>query len=516
MSLNYLKSISIILFFLLNKFILAQPSIEWAKTYGGSATESFNDIQQTIDEGYIAVGYTRSSNGDVSSNYGFSDIWITKLDISGNIEWEKNYGGTLNESAYSIQQISDGGYIIAGKSSSNDEDVGGNMGGEDFWIFKIDMSGNIEWEQNYGGSEDEEASSIQQTTDGGYIVAGHSNSDDGDFENNNGGCDLWVLKLDEVGTIEWKDNYGGSDDESVASILQTKDGGYIVSTTSQSDDGDVGGNYGRDDFWIFKLDMSGQIEWEKNYGGSDYDFAGSIVALTGGDGYIVTGSTRSMDGDVSDNYGSNDAWIIKIDLEGNIEWEQNYGGTYSDGSSSIQQTNDDGFIVAGSSVSYDGDVGGNFGQHDFWIFKLDSEGNIEWGQNYGGSYSDSPSSIKQTRDNGFLIAGISKSYDGDVGGVWGIQDCWIVKLAPLPVLVPILNNSPRVSILPNPSKGAFTIQLDIFLDPIDIRIFNNLGTVIYLETNVQSSLQIDDIQKGNYFINISSDKFNLTKKIIVF
>ncbi len=274
--------------------------------------------------------------------------------------------------AQSIQPTSDGGFIVAGTSISNDGDVGGNNGDFDYWVVKLDASGGLVWETNLGGSDRDWAYSIQQTTDDGYIVAGESDSNDGDVGGNNGGYDYWIVKLDASGNLVWETNLGGSNNDRAYSIQQTTDGGYIVAGVSSSNDGDVGGNQGDWDFWIVKLDASGGLVWETNLGGSDRDWAYSIQQTTD-DGYIVAGTSSSNDGDVGGNILGGDYWIVKLDASGNLVWETNLGGSNYDSARSIQQTTDDGYIVAGYSRSNDGDVGGNNGSIDFWIVKLDAE-----------------------------------------------------------------------------------------------------------------------------------------------
>ena len=496
----------------------AQPNLEWEKNFGGSLAEYANSIQQTTDGGFIVAGSTSSNNGDVGGNNGNSnsDYWIIKLDMTGNLEWEKNFGGSSVDEARSIQQTTDGGFIVAGSTWSNDGDVGGNNdnGSADYWIIKLDMSGNLEWEKNFGGSSGDEARSIQQTTDGGFIVAGISGSNDGDVGENNGWGDYWIIKLDMSGILEWEKNFGGSASDVAQSIQQTTDGGFIVAGHSRSNDGDVGGNNGIYDRWIIKLDMSGNLEWEKNFGGSDFDQAYSIQQTTDG-GYIVAGNSGSNDGDVGGNNGKKDIWIIKLDMAGNLEWEKNFGGSELDFASSIQQTTDGGFIVAGDSGSNDGDVGGNNGGDDYWIIKLDMAGNLEWEKNFGGSSVEEASSIQQTTDGGFIIAGESRSTDGDVGGNNGNADFWIVKLAPNPVGIQTTNFNSKFTISPNPSKGEFTIHPNDLTGPFIIKIFDVLGHSIYSKNEIHGPLNIGNIAKGNYYIHITTDKFSFTKKLIV-
>ncbi len=406
----------------------SQVSIEWEKNFGGSDFDNVSSIQQTSDEGYIIAGSSHSTDGDISANYGYLDYWILKLDESGSIQWKKNFGGSSYDRAYSIQQTFDGGYIIAGSSESNDGDVGANNGGQDYWILKLDESGTIQWEKNFGGSSRDRANSIRQTFDEGYIIAGESKSIDGDVSANNGTSDYWILKLDESGIIQWEKNFGGSSFDRAYSIQQTFDGGYITAGETQSNDGDVNANFGSVDYWILKLDESGSIQWEKNFGGSSGDRARSIQQTNDG-GYIIAGESKSNDGNVIANYGGSDYWILKLDESGNIQWEKNFGGSDSEAPNSIQQTTDGGYIIAGLTFSDDGDVNTihGYGTADYWVLKLDESGIIQWEKNFGGSKFEKAISIQQTIDEGYIIAGESKSNDGDVNANNGYSDYWILK-----------------------------------------------------------------------------------------
>ena len=414
---------------------------------GGSGTDVANSIQQTTDGGYIVAGYSDSSNsGDVNgTTNGQSDYWVVKLAINGNIEWHKLLGGTGSDQATCIQQTTDGGYIVSGFSSSSDSgDVSATSNGfRDYWVVKLDSNGNAEWDNLLGGSDIDEATSIQQTTDGGYIVSGWSqSSNSGDVsETSNGSRDYWVVKLDSNGNLEWENLLGGCGFDEATSIQQTTDGGYIVvghSTSSLS--GDVadennGSGFTRD-YWVVKLDSNGNVEWENLLGGNGSDEANSIQQTTDG-GYIVAGfSSSSLNGDVNDaTNGGTDYWVVKIDNNGNVEWENLLGGSDVDAATSAQQTTDGGYIVAGSSRSSNsGDVNDiTNGLTDYWVVKLDSNGNVEWENLLGGGGFDEATSIQQTTDGGYIVAGYStSSLSGDVtdetNGSGFATDYWIIKL----------------------------------------------------------------------------------------
>lgn len=333
------------------------------------------------------AGTTQSNDGDVGSHQpGFQrDFWVFKLDSNGNLIWENTYGGGGIDQAYAIQQTIDGGYIVVGDTSSSNGDVSSHHGGlTDAWVIKLNANGALIWEQTYGGSGDDTASNIQQTSDGGYIVSGTTASVDGDISQNHGGQDIWVFKLFSNGVIDWSETYGGSSIDRISfgvnlqfnndALQQTNDGGYMVSGYTNSNDGDISSNHGAFDAWIFKLDANGNLAWEKTYGGSNYEDGGSIQQTLDGN-YIIATQTRSYDGDVGQLHGTirMDFWVFKIDPTGVLLWEQTYGGTNEDGANAIQQVSNCEYILTGYARSSNWDVGGNQGQSDFWVVKLQME-----------------------------------------------------------------------------------------------------------------------------------------------
>jgi hypothetical protein len=417
------------IFILIAAITFAQqaPAIEWQKCLGGTNADYALSIQQTADGGYIVAGWTASNNGDVSGNHGNYDAWVVKLDSAGNMQWQKCLGGTSDDYAYSIQQTTDGGYIVAGYTASNNGDVSGNHGLYDYWVVKLDPAGTLQWQKCLGGTNDDQAYSIQQTADGGYMVAGVTASNNGDVSGNHGNYDAWVVKLDPAGNMQWQKCLGGTVAEYAYSIQQTADGGYIVAGFTESNDGDVSGNHGLYDYWVVKLDPAGTLQWQKCLGGTDYDQAYSIKQTADG-GYIVAGITYSNNVDVSGNHGINDVWVVKLDTSGNIQWQKCLGGTVAEYAFSIQQTADGGYMVAGNTSSNNGDVSGNHGLNDAWVVKLDTSGNIQWQKCRGGTNYDQAQSIQQTADGGYIVAGYTQSNNGDVSGNHGLYDFWVVKL----------------------------------------------------------------------------------------
>jgi len=344
-------------------------SIEWKKSLGGSLDDGYyTRIIQTTDGGYCLATQTASTNGDILGNNGGYDYWVVKLNSIGGIQWQKALGGISSDGAFSLVQTPDAGYIIVGGTYSNDGDVSGNHGSSDCWVVKLNSLGDIQWQKALGGTDKDSGSEIIQTADGGYIVGGGTKSNDGNVSGNHGGNDAWVVKLSNSGTIEWQKTLGGANDDFAFSIKQTLDGGYIVSGATNSNDGDVSGNHGSFDYWIVKLNNIGIIQWQKTLGGSGEDAAESIVQTTDG-GYIVAGYSESNDGDVSGNHGGTDFWVVKLSNTGIIEWQKALGGTGYDYAYFIIQVGS-GYVVAGTANSNDGDVSGNHGSFDFWVVSL--------------------------------------------------------------------------------------------------------------------------------------------------
>jgi hypothetical protein len=438
-------------------FINAQPAIQWQKCLGGISDDRAYSIQQTSDWGYIIAGSSPSVDGDVTGNHGGLDYWIVKLDSLGALLWQKSFGGTDHEEAYSVSQTADGGYVVAGYTNSNDADVTGNHGAWDYWVVKLDNMGTLQWQKSLGGTGFDRAWSIKQTADGGYVVAGTSESIDGDVTGNHGISDYWVVKLDGLGIIQWQKSLGGTGNDEAHSIKQTTDGGYIIAGASSSNDGDVTGNHGFGDFWVVKLDNMGIVQWQKSLGGTLYDNGWSINQ-TLDMGYIVAGWSASNDGDVTGHHGSayDDYWIVKLDNLGAVQWQKSLGGTNEDYTNSMQQTIDGGYIIAGASSSNDGDVTGSHGGYDYWVVKLDGFGTLQWEKSLGGTNDEREYSIWQTNDGGCITAGRSLSNDGDVTGNHGNNDYWVVKLASLVgIEEEVIYES--INLFPNPATSEITV-----------------------------------------------------------
>lgn len=511
----FITTLTFTLLLLTFSFVVAQPTIQWEKSLGGSSNETARHTIQTIDGGYIVVGQSNSNDGDVTGNNGSNDYWLVKLDVNGSIQWQSNYGGSGDDVPAKVVQTFDKGYFIVGRTGSNDGDVGINLGGTDIWVLKVDSLGSLLWKKSLGGSATEIAYDTKQTADSGFVVVGHSKSIDGDLNGNSGFEDYWVVKLDGFGNIQWQKSLGGTQPDKAYSIQQTYDLGYIVVGESFSADGDVTSNNGGRDYWIVKLDDIGNVQWQKNYGGSSHETAWSIEQ-TQDSGYVVAGSSASNDGDVTGHKGGigvDDYWIIKLDNLGNLLWQKSLGGTSIDKAIGVKQFSDGGYAIVGTTASSDGDVSATYGNGDYWLVKLDSLGNLLWEKNYGGTFSETTYSFLLTNDNGFIICGGSTSIDGDVTGNHGLGDFWVVKLGAITGINEKEKN--MMLIYPNPSNnGKYTIEGNLQYESIEV--YDLLGKRVISKTmrNRTTIIDLRGYKKGTYLIKILAKNKVMIKKII--
>ncbi|WP_407847698.1 T9SS type A sorting domain-containing protein [Chryseobacterium sp. KCF3-3] len=510
-----MRNLTFILSLFITSILYAQttPSIQWQKSMGGSNVDLFHFVEPTSDGGYIVSGSTFSNNGDLTQNFGSRDAWIIKFDFNGNIQWQKLLGGSQAELFHSIRETSDGGYILAGGSSSVDGDLTSNNGFEDYWIVKLDSTGDIEWQKSIGGSDRDIAKDILQTSDEGYIIAGTSYSNDGDVLGSHGGSDIWIIKTNSAGNVQWQKSLGSSSAEQVQSIQQTSDNGYIIAaTTGNIADGDVTQIYGGSDYWIIKLDSYGNLQWQKSLGGTGFDTANSIQQTFDG-GYIVAGIyERSIyPYPLNSDYG-----IIKLASNGDVQWQKFFGGNKSDGAKSIQQTSDGGYIIAGLSNSNNGDVLGNHGNTDAWIIKTDNTGTLQWQKSLGGTGNENAETIRKTVDGGFIIIGYSSSTNGDVSENHGNIDGWIVKLSPEQLGISESQKMNQPNLYPNPAKDFF--YADNLPQESNIHITDMSGRKIFSQKYHEKKIKINTsaFSEGIYIVQIKSkEEIILSKKITV-
>lgn len=541
-------------------FLLIAPSllycqqyhgIEWQKCVGGTNDDWAYSILQTSDGGYIAVGGTSSQDGDFTLNHGYDgarghqglDAWVIKFDSSGNLQWQECLGGTGDEQLSCIIETNDGGFIAAGYTTSFDGDVSGQHGGispsieypcSDAWIVKLGADGKIEWQKCFGGESFDYANSIIQNSgkEGGYTFAGSTLSTFGDVSEIHLGkypyyfADAWVVGLDSSGKIRWQKCLGGSDQDYAYSIIEDSDTSYVIAGSTQSSDGDVIGFHKNSDGWIAKLNDTGKIIWQRCLGGTGYTELRHIIK-TNDDGYAIAGGTYCTDGDVTKNHGDEDAWIVKLDSSGIIQWQNCFGGSKREAVSSIFQTPDSGYVVAGYTSSTDENMPFNHGNGDAWIFKLNSSDSMEWQKCLGGSGRDGASSIISTYDGGYAIAGSSSSLNGDVSGQHGdstgnFLDAWIIKLNGADKLgVPPASATEelRFSTYPNPANTQMTIQASRDIKLTNTEFFDILGRKwqcpVEAEGYHNTLIHTDKLPAGSYFMRTFIDGKNYMIPFVV-
>ncbi|WP_158267546.1 T9SS type A sorting domain-containing protein [Adhaeribacter arboris] len=500
----------------------ADGTKEWDKTFGGSWVDHLSMVQQALNGNYILGGYSGSGiSGDkTQGSKGDSDYWIVMLKANGTKLWDKTFGGKSEEQLTVVRQTKDGGYILGGTSKSgiNGDKTTASKGGSDYWIVKLKADGTKVWDKTFGGKEEDYLCAIQQTSDDGFIMGGSSASgkSSNKSQTSKGDSDYWILKLDNSGTNlnqdisfvpilyknlgdvpfpllatatsglpvhfsvvsgpaiikgsiltltglgtvtikasvagntsylpaettrtflvepasmvkkQWDKTFGGSESEieTLSVVQQTSDGGYILGGSSDSEkNGDKTeaskGGYG--DYWIVKLKADGSKEWDKTIGGNSFDYLTSLQQTQDG-GYILGGSSHSdISGDKSQvSRGGGDYWIVKLNANGTKEWDKTIGGDNYDYLTSLQQTQDGGYILGGSSMSIiSGDKSQkNNGSYDYWVVKLKADGSKAWDKTIGGDNDDKLVSLQQTSDGSYILGGNSYSGSEASSGVWIVK-----------------------------------------------------------------------------------------------
>jgi len=361
------------------------PETLWEKTYGESNNDIGYSVQETSDGGFVIAGVTYDGSSGIY-------VWLIKTDSLGYALWARTYGEGSMDYGWSVKQTRDDGYIIAGQTASF------GMGSDDVYLIRTNAQGDILWEKTYGGTSSDHGYSVQETADGGYIVAGET------YSFGAGNLDVYLIKTDENGDTLWTKTFGGEGFDRGYSVQETRDGGYIITGSIRS----FGTEYS--DVWLIKTDENGDALWTKAYGGSNYD-KGHSVEQTSDGGYIIAGKTYSL------GAGNSDVYLIKTDSLGHTKWTKTYGGTGEDIGYAVQETSDGGYIVAGVTSSF------GEGLADVYLIKTDIDGDVVWIETYGGEYEEEGRSVQQTSDGGYIIAGSTFSFGS------GNHDVYLIKTA---------------------------------------------------------------------------------------
>jgi len=402
-----------VLVLIINTVLFANNAVNYEKTidFESDYEESIRWMEEDNGE-LLLAGFSNSKEGN-----GGYDFLLKKVDLLGNIKWEKFYGSTNDERGYVIKKIP-GGLIFGGAILSANYDELRSNGRWDGLLIKLDSNGNILWKKNYGGDTGDSIRDVIFTKDGGLLFCGYTFSKS--YDEHHGGKDFWVVKTNYLGEVQWEKVLGGSNYDMAYSAVQTNDNQYVVAGYSFSNNGDLTGlkNHGGGDYWVIKLDQQGEIVWSKLYGGSSWEEVRQVIE-TRDRGLLLAGVASSKDGDVKNGKGHWDAWLVKLDRDGNMQWEKAYGGSSYDKAFSVYELNDRGFVVAGVTKSNDGDVKNHQGESDVWVFRTDRFGNLIWEHTIGGKKSESAEKIIKLKNGYFAVAWGefigSESFAGDDG-----------------------------------------------------------------------------------------------------
>ena len=437
----------LVTFFLiiLVSFLGAQGSIPvWLKDYswGGNRDDYLMDIHQNEkDLSIFSAGHTfTSSNQDVSSyNKGYSDYWVVKTDSVGVLIYEQTYGGDSLDNLAAVVPTFDDGYLLAGSSASgrNGDKADDSNGGFDYWIVKIDKEGNPEWNKTFGGLEDDILTCAAGSEDGGFYLGGYSSSEkSGDkSQNSYGAQDFWMIKLDSVGGLLWDLTLGGDSTDVMKSIIIDEEyilvGGYSISKSKGTKSENGFGGY---DFWVNKVDFQGGLISDKTLGGPENDFLEEIRLKEHSPGYWISGTTYSRPGGIktSGYFNNGDTWVLKVDSSFLIEFDRTIGSHNYEKCMDMEISPEGSAIIAARSNGLGGNkISDTKGVQDYWIYKIDTVGNIYWDKSYGGLLEDSLEAIFIKCDRGILAGGCSKSsISGDRTHLnKGENDFWVVELS---------------------------------------------------------------------------------------
>ncbi|MHA2246676.1 MAG: hypothetical protein ACXADY_17165 [Candidatus Hodarchaeales archaeon] len=391
-----------------SEYVHYEQKILLNQTYGGPGFDYAFTLIQTADRGFALAGATNSYGAGKSDMWllGRYDIWLVKTDANGVAQWNQTYGGTESDGASALIQTADRGFALAGVTNSY------GAGESDMWLVKTDANGVAQWNQTFGGTGSDVTRALIQTTDGGFALAGFTKSYGA------GNYDMWLVKTDANGVALWNQTFGGIGSDGASALIQTADGGLALAGNTESY------GAGESDMWLVKTDANGVAQWNQTYGGTESDSASALIQ-TADRGFVLAGVTNSY------GAGESDMWLVKTDANGVAQWNQTFGGMGSDSASALIQTTNGGLALAGSIESY------GAGKSDMWLVKTDANGVAQWNQTFGGREIDGTYSIIQTSDRGFVLTGSTESYGA------GQSDMWLVKIKPTSTLealiAPFLN-----------------------------------------------------------------------------
>jgi len=542
-----------LLFFIPLSFFTYSQDILWEKSYGGIHADYLFDAQPTADYGFILAGSSLSNKtgNKTDDNHGDLDYWIWKMNEKGDLEWQKSIGGNGFDLLQSVKNTKDGGFILAGTSSSESGFQKGEAckGITDFWVIKLDAAGTEQWQRTIGGSGSDELLCAFQTKDGGYILGGSSGSNppviskpDGKStpttkadlynksEKSRGNMDYWVVKVNKEGVIEWQKTYGGKYADLLRSMEQTTDNGYILagySTSSISGD-KTDANKGEGDYWIIKINDTGEIQWQNSYG-ADGDDQPYVIHQTNDGGYILGGNSNSKNslttqGGIVSN--GTDFWVLKLNTDGGIVWSKTYDFGKTDILTSLVENNDKTYLIGGHSKTESGRSIVNKlakttgvakekdGIDDYIALKIDEKGEELWNKSIGSSGEDILRRLIETRDGGYLMAGTSNSNSSkDKNSNIGGNDFWVVKLKDKAKVEKV---KASIEAIPNPAVSYTNVIIGYEFKSGTATLIDISGRILqeFSISNRTVPVDLSRYSEGIYIVNIKTDIKTESVKVI--
>ncbi len=509
------------------------PEIIWQQCYG-TATLDFTFGIAPTENGYMLAIEVESGEG-ITNYHGLDDIWIVKIDSTGSMLWEKCFGGSMYDTPRKIINIGNNEFYVFGITGSADGDVQSyNQGNGDLWVMKINGEGDLLWEKCYGSWGTDGPRDMILTPDGGFAMLARISASGGDISNYYGMYDNWVVKCDSLGNIEWEITLGNNGWDNGISMMVNSAGNIMMIGAAQWHGGLVecypDGAWA--DVWIVELDLQGTILAQYCYGGSHYDLGNNLIELE--DGYVFIAYTHSNDGDVSGLHGPsgdepNDIWVVRLNEQMEIIWQKCIGGYDYDSPNYITQTADGGFIVIGTTRSNDGDVSGNHSypgtNSDIWVVKLNENGAIEWQHCYGGFSSqmlENPHTILKKSDYNYVIAASTKgspSFDVQCGS-FDDYNAWIFEIA-LPDTVGVLTPSAsanEIKVYPNPATNEVWLQLPANMQQaiMQVELISPTGRLIYTSKAEGEfhKIELKHLPPGLYLIRLWDGVRWLVEKVV--
>lgn len=443
----------------------------WYESFGGEGNDIVEEVITDNDNNVYILGTIELADQDGLLQ---RDLFVAKYTLGGLQEWKYELNGERNDQGISMKLNPNGNIHVLVSSDSKTGYFSQNKGYEDLYLFNLDNDGELISHRQFGGEFIDLASSILLTNDGHLLISGHSRSTTGSHINNRGQLDFWVIKTDIFGNVIWERTYGGSDEDYTVDLMELSDGNYMLLGHSTSIDYDIPDNYGDLDISLMKLDQNGNIIWQESYGGLYNDIASDMIELDNGN-IMIGGSTFSSNIDVSFNNGNSDGWILEVDQAGDIVWENTYGAEGNDYIQSLELEN--GVVkVLGNSFSETIQDKVNNGAEDIWFFKLAPDHSISTQHLIGGNSFENASSFILLSDNELLITGRSNSGDAFGNGTGNDYDGFIAKIR-LGEFNEITAQN-KLSVHPNPSNGIF--YLNNLTGDVQLTLFNSMGQKIPL------------------------------------